>query len=559
MGKKRPRSGKMPRVVRKTPAKPPRTPGRPPRTPRRVAAGTAPAPRPRPQPAAQDVSVKPPRGLGLGTKFAFLLGAIIVAVALFWGVVLTSIFKGALEDQIMMEGTEIAKTLAILGRRVLLVEQTERQSVFLEDLIHLGKGMSSNIAAAAILDARGEAIASTRNYQSSPGARSVSWNAEGVEVKEGFLRQGNVPVRVFSARITAPEGGRQRVLGKAVVAVDWRKVSRKSAWVVKMIAFSGVLFVFIGVGACVILGRTVTQPIQKLMRDMETVARRDFDHVTRATSSDEIGQLAVAFNRMTRTLKEAEDHRKETEELEDQVGAAMEIQANLLPNKIPQIPSFDIYPYWRSAKEVGGDYYDFIPVDREKLALVVADVSGKGIPGSMVMATARTILHMVVADNPSPSDILMRTNAVVAREIKRGMFVTAMLAILDVPKKTLNVCSAGHNPMVVYRQKTGRCELINPNGIALGFDKGPVFNRTLQEKPVQLSPGDRVVLYTDGVVEAMNAQHEEFGDERFYRFVQKHARLSSKEFVTLLVKALDEHKGMAEQHDDITISTFRVE
>ncbi len=106
---------------------------------------------------------------------------------------------------------------------------------------------------------------------------------------------------------------------------------------------------------------------------------------------------------------------------------------------------------------------------------------------------------------------------------------------------------------------TVKCERVNPNGIALCFDRGTIFNRTLQEAIVKPYSGDRVVLYTDGVVEAMDVKHEEWSDERLYRFVQQHARLSSKEFVTLLIKTLDEHKGAAEQHDDITISTFKVE
>lgn len=550
MGKRKPRSGKMPRVARKTPAGPTRA-----KTPRRAPPPAA-APRPRPQPSAQGVTVKPPRGLGLGAKFALLVAALITVVAGVWGMVLYNLFQGVLTDQIMMEGTQCAKALAIAGATILTTPPESRQRISLDDLGRIAKGRRSDIATAAVFDENGAKIISMPGFESMREGYPISWGARGVQVKEGSIRHGKMPVRFFYADIKDSSG---RVLGKAMVAIDWRKVSEKSAWVVQMIAISGVLFVAIGVVASVVLGRTVTQPIQQLIRDMEIVSRRDFDHVTRATSADEIGQLAVAFNRMTRTLKEAEERKKESKELAEQVNAAMEIQANLLPNKIPQIPGFDIYPYWRSAKEVGGDYYDFIPVDRGRLALVVADVSGKGIPGSMVMATTRTILHMVVADNPSPSDILMRTNAVVAREIKRGMFVTAMLAILDVRKKELSVCSAGHNPMVIYRARSGKCELVNPNGIALGFDRGPVFNRTLQEKPVKLYAGDRVVLYTDGVVEAMDVKHEEWGDERLYRFVQQHARLSSKEFVTLLIKVLDEHKGAAEQHDDITISTFKVE
>ena len=238
---------------------------------------------------------------------------------------------------------------------------------------------------------------------------------------------------------------------------------------------------------------------------------------------------------------------------------AREIQAHLLPAKIPQLPGFDIYQAYSPAKDVGGDYFDFIPVDRENLGVVVADVSGKGIPGSMVMSSTRTVLRMLAAGNISASDTLAQTNAIVARDIKRGMFVTAIYGVLNVRQKTFTVASAGHNPMVLFRARTGQCELVNPAGIALGFDKGPIFNRAVKEQAIQLYKGDRVVLYTDGVVEAMDEKHEEFGDERFYKWVQANARIKSRDFVRALLRELDDHRGKADQHDDITVVTIMVE
>ena len=120
------------------------------------------------------------------------------------------------------------------------------------------------------------------------------------------------------------------------------------------------------------------------------------------------------------------------------------------------------------------------------------------------------------------------------------------------------VASAGHNPMLIYRESAGKLEKVRPNGIALGFDKGPVFNRTIREERLKLEPGDRVVLYTDGIVEAMNERREEFGDDALDQFTIDNAGLPSKDFVRQLIKVLEEHKGAAEQHDDITVTTFRI-
>jgi sigma-B regulation protein RsbU (phosphoserine phosphatase) len=174
------------------------------------------------------------------------------------------------------------------------------------------------------------------------------------------------------------------------------------------------------------------------------------------------------------------------------------------------------------------------------------------------MGTTRTILRMMAVNNLSAADVLSKTNFHVARDIKRGMFVTCVYAILNVRTREMTIASAGHNPMLIWRSKTSSIEKVRPNGIALGFDKGPVFNRTVREQKVQLLPGDRVLMYTDGVVEAMNEEREEWSDEKLDEFMLQNAKLPSKEYVRLLVKALDDHKGGAEQHDDITIMTFRV-
>jgi sigma-B regulation protein RsbU (phosphoserine phosphatase) len=264
---------------------------------------------------------------------------------------------------------------------------------------------------------------------------------------------------------------------------------------------------------------------------------------------------AHGSGRTHREVREAKKDQKAKEELQADLSAAAEVQASLLPERIPQIPGYDIYAYYRSAKEVGGDYYDFFPLDAERLGLVIADVSGKGVPGAMVMAATRALIRVLGPMSGSCSETLKQTNFHVARDVRRGMFVTAIMAVLTIKTRQMTVCSAGHNPMVVYKEKAQKCGLLNPGGIALGFDKGPIFDRILKESTITLEPGDRVVLYTDGVVEAMNVKHEEYGDDRFYQFVLTHARMTSKDFVRALVRDLDEHKGKAEQHDDITIAT----
>jgi sigma-B regulation protein RsbU (phosphoserine phosphatase) len=240
-----------------------------------------------------------------------------------------------------------------------------------------------------------------------------------------------------------------------------------------------------------------------------------------------------------------------------ELAIAEELQANLLPRKVPQIPGYDVSAYYRPSREVGGDYYDFIEIDADHLGILVADVSGKGIPGSIVMTETRALVKSEAVRTLSPAETLIRVNRVLYNDIKRGMFVTVFYMILALQKGILSCVSAGHNPMVLWRKASNTCHLVNPNGLALGIDKGPLFEKTLKEQKIQLFKGDRFVLYTDGVIESMNSNHEQYGQNKFYLRTKQLADKSSSEYLSLLVNELEEHQGEATQHDDITIVTGR--
>ena len=243
--------------------------------------------------------------------------------------------------------------------------------------------------------------------------------------------------------------------------------------------------------------------------------------------------------------------------LDHELAIAEELQANLLPRKVPQLPGYDVSAYYRPSREVGGDYSDFIEIDADHLGILVADVSGKGIPGSIVMTETRALVKSEAVRTLSPAETLSRVNRVLYNDIKRGMFVTVFYMILSLQKGIMSAVSAGHNPMVLWRKASNTCHLVNPNGLALGIDKGPLFEKTLKEQKIQLFKGDRFVLYTDGVIESMNRNSEQFGQNRFYLRCKQLADKSSSEFLSLLVSEVEAHQGEAPQHDDITIVTGR--
>jgi len=384
---------------------------------------------------------------------------------------------------------------------------------------------------------------------------------EGQHPKLGRLRRFVYPIKVRPPRREGElESARRPAEYKAdgyvyMRAAEVDEVKSSTRW--RIITATGV-----GIAIAVLLAIGVSMylamPIRSLVNDMRVVARGDLDHKTVPRSSDEIGAAAYQFNEMTKSLKEAQRLSEEQAAIENELSIATEIQTKLLPERIPQIPGIDLFSYYLSAKEVGGDYYDFLVIDKNHLGLVVADVSGKGIPGAMVMTMVRSLLRMASQREASPSETLKKVNRILAKDIRRGMFVTAFYGVLNVQTRKLTLCSAGHSPLVYFHAESCRCLQVNPSGIALGFDKGRTFDDNLKEHTLQLGPGDRLITYTDGVIEAMNEREEEFGLKGLVEVVCQHTKSSSRDLTNAIVQALEEHRGPAEQSDDITIVTLGV-
>jgi serine phosphatase RsbU (regulator of sigma subunit) len=383
----------------------------------------------------------------------------------------------------------------------------------------------------------------------------------GITVQEQRKKIGGGEIPIYRFKIALDKSFGQSSDGKGPnVRVDIAAESVKSV--------RNNLFITIGIAAmiaiCVVvmvaswLAGNITRPLDMLISDMKIVARGRLEHETKAHSSDEIGLLASEFNRMTSNLKIAQSALVEQEKADYELSIAREVQRQLLPADAPTILGFDSAAFYQGAKAVSGDYFDFIPLGNGLWGFIIADVSGKGIPGSMVMAVTRTIVRLVANKHQNrAAETLKETNRLISKQIKSGMFVTAFYAILDENTSTVTYASAGHNPMVIYRAATGAYELTSSKGIALGFNGGPIFDKTIQEKTTVLEAGDCMVLYTDGFPEAMNSTNQEFGDEKFYELVARHGRLDARGVIAKLVEAISVHRGSAEQSDDLTIIAVR--
>lgn len=385
---------------------------------------------------------------------------------------------------------------------------------------------------------------------------------QGIRVEEQVKKSGNseTPIYRFKIALDPSFGQSSKGDGPAHVRVDIAAESVQRVSKNLFVTIGIAVFIAIGIVVAVAnwLAGNITRPLDMLIADMKVVARGKLDHETKARSNDEIGTLAGEFNRMTGNLKIAQVALVEQEKAEYELSIAREVQRQLLPAEAPTILGYDSAAFYQGAKAVSGDYFDFIPLGNGLWGFIVADVSGKGIPGSMVMAVTRTIIRLVADKHRNgAADTLKETNRLISKQIKRGMFVTAFYAILDENTGSLTYASAGHNPMVIYRAGSGSYELASGKGIALGFNEGPLFDKTIQEQKTVLGAGDMMLIYTDGFPEAMNAANEEFGDERFYQIIAQHGNRDARGVIAQLVQEVAEHRGSAEQSDDLTIIAVR--
>jgi serine phosphatase RsbU (regulator of sigma subunit)/anti-sigma regulatory factor (Ser/Thr protein kinase) len=319
------------------------------------------------------------------------------------------------------------------------------------------------------------------------------------------------------------------------------------------------LIFLISAGGIYLLLGLIINPLQRLREGALAIGEGRLDHRIELEGEDEFSQIANAFNDMANKFKGAQESLVEQEKMQKEIAVAKEIQQTLLPKNIPDTEGFDIASLYRSAKEVGGDYYDVIKVAPRLIGVMVADVSGKGVPGSLVMTITRTVARIVAAKNRSAKSVLTKVNNFVKEDMKKGMFVTAFYLVLNSFTRRINFASAGHDPLILYRAKEEKIYYIKPKGFPLGITlpDDALFKKVMVEENVKLQKDDLIVVYTDGVTEAMNGKREQWGEKRFVDFIKANGRLSSAEFIAKFDNELKEFTQGYPQNDDITIVAIK--
>ena len=334
------------------------------------------------------------------------------------------------------------------------------------------------------------------------------------------------------------------------------------------VAFIGVMFLVIQFMAFLMgfaLARSITGSVHELFVGTQRVQQGDFNHKIPIRSHDQLGELAKSFNEMTTSIEDLLQQKAEKERLEQELRIARSIQMSLLPQGQLLMPGLALTAHCEPAREVGGDYYDFLPLDADRLGILIADVSGKGTSAALYMAELKGLMLSLSERHTSPRTLLIEANRIISQHLDSRSFITMTYAVVDLQARTLTYARAGHCPLIYLPAPNGAgprpVQILAPDGLVLGLkiDNGEMFERLLQEDTVALAPGDLFVLFTDGMSEAMNPADECFGETRLGELVRDHGHLPSEELRERILREIRAFVGTASQHDDMTMLLLKID
>ena len=308
------------------------------------------------------------------------------------------------------------------------------------------------------------------------------------------------------------------------------------------------------------VSKRITAPLIKLTDDVKVISNGNLDQKAEITTNDEISDLANSFNSMTDSLKnyinDLTNLTAEKERIGAELNVATHIQSSMLPSIFPAFPHdarFDIYATMNPAKEVGGDFYDFFKIDEKHLAMVVADVSGKGIPAALFMVIGKTLIKDHTNLRTYLTDTFYEVNNMLCESNSENLFITAFEAVINVETGHMKYVNAGHEMPFICKKGKWKAEKIKPGFVLAGME-----NMKFAAGEMYLDKGDKFFQYTDGVTEATNINNELYGMERLENALNQNSDKSMRELLPAVKADIDKFVGEAPQFDDITMLGFEL-
>lgn len=273
--------------------------------------------------------------------------------------------------------------------------------------------------------------------------------------------------------------------------------------------------------------------------------------------TDDDGRVTHHQGIITDVTERKEAEIREVARRENDMRMAAEIQHHMLPPEVPHAEEIDVESLYVPSSLLGGDYFDLFPIGDRQVAIVVADVSGKGASAALIMAACRTALRMCTTGECRPAKVLSEVNRVIQGDMPENMFISVIYAVMDLDLSEVTMAVAGHEPAIVWRGAEGRAELIASSTLALGLDADGLFDELLIEQKIKLGSADTLVLYTDGITEALNPDDEEFGRDRFLDTIRGGSGRSVGDLMKAVQDRLDQHCSGRSSSDDRTLLLLR--
>ena len=374
------------------------------------------------------------------------------------------------------------------------------------------------------------------------------------EWQTGVARQATIPLSVDVAAL-------YRWLGSSQGDANFNRV---------------LLFVLLGIGALLLviemvalgnglaLARSITASVDDLFHGTVRVKGGDFDQAIAVRSEDQLGELAASFNDMTGRIQGLLLEQNEKRRLEEELRIARTIQMSLLPQGRLSVPGLSIGGLCAPAREVGGDYYDFFELGEGRIALLIADVAGKGTSAALYMAELKGLMLSLSRIHTSPRDLLIEADGIIRHHLSSQSFITMIYAVVDLRARSLTCARAGHTPFIripAAPLQERRARVLAPDGMVLGLnlDKGARFARSLKEVTLPLQEGDVFFFFTDGISEAMDGTGECFGESRLTAFLEANTHLTVEEIRDGVLEQVGLFVAGQPQHDDITMVILKVD
>jgi len=339
----------------------------------------------------------------------------------------------------------------------------------------------------------------------------------------------------------------------------WRNIRENRASLLPVVLLGALTLLvlvvaLVDVGMVVGMGRSITAAIQGLKGGAARLESGDLAHRIEVKGDDDLWDVAGAFNQAMAGFERSRELEQERARLENELALARQIQSRLLPPGPPKIPGFEIAGHYDPARQVGGDYFDHLDLGNGRVLLVIADVSGKGVPAALLMSGFRASLMSQSADLAAGDPVALcgHLNDFLVRSVEMGKFVTGFLAFADSRENVLHFVNAGHNPPVLLRHD-GSTVSLEAGGLMFGVLPGAPY----ESASVPFTPGDLLVLYTDGVVEGASPAQELWGDDRLIETVRRCAARPSLDVVNTIANEVRAFEGDAGPADDVTLLAAR--